>query len=370
MPLTHSQKLCQIHKNSSNYSKNLSPVATDYLDKIAIKSKSQKGVFTVLTTLLVHKTLYPNQDIRYHQSQLPNGFSGRTIDTQEITPTLRKLGYPSMAESGWLTRSLEQPYPYTLDYSGKIGGGVKESFLYILNMIEKSELDAEDSLKYLLERVKLFCINDVVEIKKLEVKDVLTIDSIVFFLQKQFGFNYGASGGSKLPVLAFHSIYEIIIQENKRYEGATLKDIGSHTASDRTSRTSGDIEIYKDNELFESIEIKLDRVVDENIVRVAIEKVYRHNPKRYYILSNVGYDTNNFKSIAKLVDEVRENHGCQIIINGLIPTIKYYLRLISNLNDFLDLYLKNIEIDQELKSVHKIKTNEFLTTSLKSNFII
>jgi DNA (cytosine-5)-methyltransferase 1 len=46
------------------------------------------------------------------------GFSGRRIDTQYITPTLKELGLPAMAESGWLTRSLEQPYPYTLDYNG------------------------------------------------------------------------------------------------------------------------------------------------------------------------------------------------------------------------------------------------------------
>ncbi len=27
-----------------------------------------------------------------------------------------------MAESGWLTRSLEQPYPYTMKYEGEISG--------------------------------------------------------------------------------------------------------------------------------------------------------------------------------------------------------------------------------------------------------
>ncbi len=51
---------------------------------------------------------------------MAGGFSGRTVDTQFITPVLKKIDLPSMAESGWLTRSLEQPYPYTLDYKGKI----------------------------------------------------------------------------------------------------------------------------------------------------------------------------------------------------------------------------------------------------------
>jgi DNA (cytosine-5)-methyltransferase 1 len=357
---THSQKLNQLHSNSSSYSRYLPDDVQNHLNLIAQKSKSQKGVFTVLITLLVHKSLNPSQDIRYHQSGMEGGFSGRTIDTQEITPILKRLGYPSMAESGWLTRSLEQPYPYTMDYNGKIGGGVRNSFLTILDLVEQSRVDAEDVAKFLLQKVQDFCIEDQVEIVKLEDKDDLTIDSIIGFLQEQFLYKYSASGGSKLPVIAFHSIYQIIIKENKRYEGALLKELGSHTASDRTSRTSGDVEIFKASSLFESVEIKLDKVIDETIVRVAIEKIYRHNPKRYYILSNVGYDEENFEIITELVNKVRDEHGCQIIINGLVPTLKYYLRLISDLNEFLRIYLDCIEADQELKQIHKTKTNEFV----------
>ncbi len=59
--------------------------------------------------------------------------SGRSIETKFITPTLKELGLPSMAESGWLTRSLEQPYPYTFDYEGKISGkGISISKYFIL----------------------------------------------------------------------------------------------------------------------------------------------------------------------------------------------------------------------------------------------
>lgn len=357
---THSQKLYQLHNNSSTYSSSLPTDVQNHLNLIAKKSKSQKAVFTVLITLLVHKALNPSQDIRYHQSGMEGGFAGRTIDTQEITPTLKRLGYPSMAESGWLTRSLEQPYPYTMNYNGKIAGGVKESFLTILDLVERSGVNPEEVATFLLQKVRDFCIDDEVEIVKLEDKDDLTIDCIIGFLQEQFLFKYGASGGSKLPVIAFHSIYQIIIKENKRYEGATLKDLGSHTASDRTSRTSGDVEIFKDSSLFESVEIKLDKIINETIVRTAIEKIYMHNPKRYYILSNAGYDEENFEVITELVNKVRDEHGCQIIINGLVPTLKYYLRLISDLNEFLRTYLDCIEADQELKQVHKKKTNDFV----------
>jgi len=83
-----------------------------------------------------------------------NGFFGRSIDTKHITPTLRELGFPSMAESGWLTRSLEQPYPYDENYNGKISGkGVKESFLKIIDKVQVNDFSAELILKNLILKV-------------------------------------------------------------------------------------------------------------------------------------------------------------------------------------------------------------------------
>lgn len=60
-------------------------------------------------------------------------------------------------------------------------------------------------------------------------------------------------------------------------------------------------------------------------------------------------------------DAVATNHGCQIIINGLLPTIKYYLRLIANLEDFVNQYSAEVEKDTELQPIHKEKWNEILS---------
>lgn len=144
--MNHKEKLKEIYKLS--YIVNDIKISTEITEAIAIigeKLSSQKGVFTVLITLLTHKILEPKQDIRYHQSSLENGFSGRTIDTKYITPTLKELGLPSMAESGWLTRSLEQPYPYTLNYNGKISNiKVKAAFLNVLDFVEKKPKKSKD----------------------------------------------------------------------------------------------------------------------------------------------------------------------------------------------------------------------------------
>jgi DNA (cytosine-5)-methyltransferase 1 len=361
--MTHKEKLLETYETSFTV-KDIKDINVDTIENIKLigtKITSQKGVFTVLTTLITHKSLFPTQDVRKHQSSMENGFSGRTIDTKFITPILKKLGLPSMAESGWLTRSLEQPYAYTLDYNGKINDKrVKKAFLEILDYLEKNPKKATNILRLILFQAIEAKKRLIVEITPLENPESLTIEKIINALDEQFSFNYQIHGGSKLPVIAFYSIYKSLINELSRYKGCELKEMGSHTASDRTSNSSGDIEILKNKNLFESIEIKLDKKIDVTIVRIAIEKIKKFNPQRYYILSYTGVKENDKVEIKALQAEINLKHGCQLIINGVIPTLKYYLRLITSLEEFIKNYSKAIEFDSELKKIHKGKWNELI----------
>lgn len=357
----HKQQLQEIYKRSFtvNNVKNIDDETSNYIEIIGEKISSQKGVFTVLVTLITHKILVPEQDIRYHQSSMENGFSGRTIDTKYITPTLKELGLPSMAESGWLTRSLEQPYPYTLDYNGKISNKkVKLAFLKILDYIQQQPKKSKNVLRLLLHQAILAKKRLVVPIKPLENPELVTIQKTILALETHFNKNYTIQGGAKLPVLAFYAIYQLLIVEVKRYSNCKLQKLGSHTASDRTSKSSGDIEILKENMYYEAIEIKLDKKIDANMVRIAIEKIHRFNLKRYYILSHSTIKQNELAEIEMLVEQTQKNHGCQIILNGILPTLKYYLRLVDNTEQFLNLYGKLIENDKELKRIHKTTWNK------------
>ncbi len=47
--------------------------------------------------------------------------------------------------------------------------------------------------------------------------------------------------------------------------------------------------------------------------------------------------------------------------NGVLPTIKYYLRLINYLPEFINKYSALIEKDQEINFDHKQKWNEIIT---------
>lgn len=360
--MTHKDKLKEIYTLSFSLLdiKNIDTKTQDYIKSIGKNIKSQKGVFTVLITLLTHKIIDPEQDVRSHQSGMKGGFSGRSIDTQFITPTLKELGLPSMAESGWLTRSLEQPYPYTLSYNGKISNKiVKEAFLNILDVVEKKPKTTTNILRLLLSEAIQIQKNSIVKIIPLKDSEKLSIQTIHVALSEHFYTKYKTSGGSKLPVLALFAVYKSLISEVGRYKNCTLVPLGSHTASDRTSKTAGDIEIFKQKKLFEAIEVKLDKPIDANMVRVAIEKIKRYNPDRYYILSYEIKETDK-EVITRLIEEIKKEHGCQIIINGFLPTIKYYLRLINSLDDFIKNYSLFVEIDTELKKIHKEKWNELV----------
>ncbi len=347
--------------NDNSYIADIDADSNKNIQILADNCFTQKGVYTVFITLAVYKTLHPAQDIRNHQTQIEDGFSGRTIDTQYITPTLKELGLPSMAESGWLTRSLEQPYPYTLEYDGKISNKkVKQAFLELIDVIQTKETNPKFLLVELLKRVKILQEKNKIHIHPLENPENLTILKIIGILNAQFSFNYKISGGSKLPVIAFYAIYTIILDEVSRYGQCQLKKLGSHTASDRTSKSAGDIEIFKNGSLFEAVEIKLNKQIDANIVRIAKEKIIRYNPERYYIFSHYGIDRSEEESINSIITTVKQEHGCQIVINGILPTLKYYLRLISNLEYFLTTYSKLIQNDSELKVIHKQKWNEFI----------
>lgn len=344
-----------------------------FCNEIINNMYSNKGVYTVLISLLFYKHLNPNQDIRLHQHNLHNGnktgFSGRSFDTNHITPILKQLNLPSMAESGWLTRSLEQNLPYDLNYPGKINNqALKHAFLQILHYVEEKENLSTIILLYIINQSFLKVDKNLITINKLTTTETISIQAIIYSLETHFNYRYETSGAAKLPMIAFHSIYQILIKEIQKFSGCYIPNIGSYTASDRTSKTAGDLEVfYSNNQLKEAIEIKLGVPITSHIVRRAKEKIFNFNPERYYILSTVGINPTDLECINQEIYSIKQQHGCQLILNGVIPTLKYYLRLINNTNEFIEIYGKLIECDRELKLIHKQYWNHIIL-NLNNNF--
>lgn len=353
----------QLAESSDTAYSALSKSQENWVNTIIEKAESFRAVLTVLITSLVKKIETPTQDIRYHQKELPNGYSGRGLDTDHITPFMkRKFRRFAMAESGWLTRSLEQPYPYTLDYEGKIRNkAVKNAFLQILNDIEENKADPKKYLRSIFSALITLMEGSQINfdfLKEAQQTETVTIQKIVDLLSRHFSHDYGVAGASRLPVLAVYSAYEMLM-EIQRYEGKTLSPLKSHTTADtkfRGIRAIGDIEVLDGNSFFEGVEIKHNIPISLGLVEDAYQKFAQTPVSRYYLLTTAVPNVEDVESVNDLVSEIHRQHGCEVIVNGILPSLKYYLRLLSNPQLFLEGYSRNLQLDfqqkAEIKETH------------------
>lgn len=255
---------------------NLTDEQKEYVKAIVDKEETLKGVYTVLITRLVYKSLHSEQDIRLHQANMVNGYSGRSFDTKYITPFMKQKQFlGAMKESGWLTRSLEQNIPYTLDFPGKINNKVvKQAFLKILNDVEENMASPQNYLKGLFHlSIKTKELKSVRVINPIEKESKLSINEIIYLLKKHFYYNYKSRGASILPVVALYSIYECIANESKRFSDKILQPISSHYSCDRSSGNIGDI-VVKDRygDLYEVVEVQFEIEPDFIMVEDAYKK--------------------------------------------------------------------------------------------------
>lgn len=344
----------------------LSNEILDWVGEICINEENYKAVYTVLFTSLTYKSLNPNQDIRMHQAKMKDGYSGRTFDTNHITPFLKEKRFKgAMSESGWLTRSLEQDAPYNFDYPGAISKKtVKNAFLCLIDCVETQNIKSEFILLSLIkgsliEQNK----NNVIIVNSIKSETDTTIDQIIILLKEHFYYKYKSGRGrSILPVVALYSIYQCIIDELKRFDDKYLDELASHTSSDRSSGATGDIVVRNNtsNSLYEVIEVKFDKPIDSIMIEDAYRKFVKTEIQRYYILSTKSIDDSKLEAIDVIINKIKIEHGCQVIVNGVFETIKYYLRLLSNTNRFIELYVENIQNNSEVKDEHKKVLNDIL----------
>lgn len=367
--MTHQEVLDKAYNEAlkaaaaQDYTTPLPDELSQQIKMLVSHSETNKGMITVLITLLTHKTVDEKQDIRYHQAQQPNGFAGRSIDKDVITPFMKSVSFPAMAESGWLTRSLEQPHPYTLDYPGKIKPeSVKKAFLEIIDRVQVQNISAYEILLYFF--ILLIKQRDDLNIE-LAKPHSLSIANIVKLLEKHFTYRYSCAGASRLPTLAIYAAYECMMPQVARYEGKILCSLASHNSADAQSGRIGDIDINNANgSAFEGVEIKHEIPITRQLVADAYEKFKIHNTDRYYLLTTANMDNADWDSIDTEIKRISQIHGCQVIVNGVYSTLKYYLRLVKDPAEFIDRYVELLKIDETVKFQHKAAWNDIISKGI------
>lgn len=357
----YDKALCEVAEQ--DYSTLLSEEIANQIRQIVSQSESCRGVVTVLVTLFIHKIVNPEQDIRYHQAQQPNGFAGRTIDEKNITPFMKSVSFPFMATTGWLTRSLEQPHPYTLEYPGKVRPQiVKSLFLQLIDKVQCQGVSAEEVLKYMFKLLIKQRDDQNIELAK---PHSLSIASIIKLLEKHFTYHYTTHGASRLPTLAVYAAYQCMMNQVARYNGKVLCTLESHNSADSQSGRIGDIDVNNENgSAFEGVEIKHEIPITAQLVADAYEKFKIHNTDRYYLLTTANMDAADWESIEKEVARISQIHGCQVIVNGVYTTLKYYLRLLNDPAEFIDKYVELLKQDETVKFQHKTAWNDIISNGI------
>ena len=83
---------------------------------------------------------------------------------------------------------------------------------------------------------------------------------------------------------------------------------------------------------------------------------------RYYILSTASQaNEEEWNKIQDEIQRIKNVHGCQLIVNGIMQSLKYYLRLLDNTFEFVDKYVNLLENDNALKFEHKEKWNKLIS---------
>ena len=354
------------HKNNNGigFMALLSPEMITALDGMAaLCEKASAGYLNVITSLAIKSVLKEKVDVRYHQVQIqkntdrPAGFNFRGLSEKVIYNWMESHEFHG-AKSGWQTRTFERPKPYMLDYDENIGV-CKTHFLSVYDQLEEHAQDPLLSLTYILWRRIQLRESSKIELAKPKISDVQLITKL---FENHFFYSYkDAKGGSRLPVLALFAIYSVLINELSRYKGKILKPLEAHSAADSQTGAIGDIEIVnQDGTAFEAVEVKHDIQISSAIVNSAKQKIRGKEVDRYYILTT-HHQHEPTKEILEEVEEVKRLLGCQLIVNGVIPTIKYYLRLLVNPGAVIKEYTTVLEKDSTVGFEHRDVWNKLAT---------
>ena len=183
----------------------------------------------------------------------------------------------------------------------------------------------------------------------------LTITQIVDKVKQHYSSD--TDSASRLPVLATHSLMSMLVQEIKRYKGCAIAPLKHCIDANNEKDLIADIQIVgADNLLLEGYVVKHNVPISSDLIQTSFEKFRTTSVRRFYILTTYHHDS--YTEFEPDIQRVAREHGCQLIVNGVYPTLRYYLRLIGNTDEFVAAYAANLETDPSVTYRMKEAWNE------------
>ena len=171
----------------------------------------------------------------------------------------------------------------------------------------------------------------------------LSPDEIVDAITRHIFTQY-ASGAGRIPVIAIYALYTLLVEESRRYDGTTLVPFAARATMDPRYKALGQVQVLDTHgDCFEVVEIKHNKPITAGMIDAAYRKIKGQKIDRYYILTTHEPNFDDLDTINARIDAIKKLHPCQIILNGVLPSLKYYLRLVSHPEDFVDIYTETLE---------------------------
>lgn len=319
--------------------------------------ETQHAARGVALTLCAYKCLAPEQDIRSHKSDQPGGFSARSFDSSVTVPVLQERSLPYNVETHWLSQTFSFAGQYVRGISLKtVPKSAGPEMLELVNRVQ--DLSSVEKTR----AVVLILLSRLIDERNkgrvsLEKPKNLTIEEVVQLLTLHFESGY-VRNAPRLPQLGVYAMYSCIIPAMNRYAGTTLGKLERMKAANRKSGTVGDIDVNLNGKPIEAVEVKFAVPITRDHVSEAIQKIKTASVERYFILSTGGIQSGESETIAKLRADFKRANGCEIVVNGVLETLSYYLRLIRSTNDFIVAYAALVETDLDLHYEHRLRWNE------------
>ena len=332
------------------------------LDIFVQKRETNKSLIQVIITCLIKKIITPDQDIRLHKAGFANGYNARGLD-EEVTTPFFKSKFTKYANKGtaFLTLSLRPAIIWNFEDGKQLRIRPKElviPFLQLIDKIENQTIDIENCLVYILLQLHLLCqsqaetFTETIELAS--SKNILNINTVMKMVERHFA----EPSSSRLPVIVIFAIYEQLLKTVRRFENKILLPLNVHTSADKHGY--GDIEIRdNDNNPFEILEIKHNIPIDRNMILDIVKKSANTTIERYYILTTYKDcfpNKDEEEYINELILKIKRERGLEIIANGIVNTLKYYLRFIEDYHEFIKTYteelVKDAKNSTEVKDSH------------------
>ena len=343
----------------------LDAIGHELAAKVRQLAQTKHAARGALLTLAVYKAYRPEQDIRHTKAESPDGFSARSFDTRVTVPFLLEQSLPRNVETHWLSQTLSfaGSWDRTLDMKTQ----PKRAGILLIDVVNSIEerykaLQESEDDRYLARNIAILLLADLILIRNkgqvlLTRPKNLTIEQVVDVLGRHFTCKY-ATNAPRLPQLAIYAIYQCLVGTIGRYREFRLEPLARMKSADRKAGTVGDIVLSINGRPAEAVETKLGKPISLIEVSEAIEKIRAATVERYFILSTAGVVEDQATDIRRLCGGFRASNGCEIIVNGVLETISYYLRLLPSPYDFILAYTNILENDEDLDYEHRIAWNE------------